>query len=319
MPTKKKTAQSKPIGSPARIPEAKPMPRKAVKAKAAALALAPVPTKPKEQVPIAKAKGRPMLSWVGKRPLRGVTAFPAQHVESFTAPGAAKVPVAEPAIWKDWPEKYPRSGLLFHGDNKEVLAHLLANGFRGQVQLIYIEPPFDSGADYVRKVNLRGLKGNAKIDGESYALGEQLQYTDIWSNDNYLQFMYERLLLLKELLAEDGTIYLHCDWNKSHHLRCLLDEVFGAGNCRNEIVWKRTSARSDSATFNHIHDTLYFYSKGDKIRFNQLALPHDPAYIARYYTFTEADGRKYATIDATQAGLRNGPSGKPWRDFDPAS
>src|ERR1035441_9342288 len=319
MPTKKRTTQSKPVAPPARAPKAKPALRKAVNAKPTAPALTPPPTKPREQVAIAKAKGRPMLSWVGKRPLRGVTAFPAQHVESFTAHGADKVPIAEAAIWKNWPEKYSRSGLLFHGDNKEVLAHLLANGFRGQVQLIYIDPPFDSGADYVRKVNLRGLKGNAKIDGESYALGEQLQYTDIWSNDNYLQFMYERLLLLKELLAEDGTIYLHCDWNKSHHLRCLLDEVFGAGNCRNEIVWKRTSARSDSATFNHIHDTLYFYSKGDKIRFNQLALPHDPTYIARYYTYAEADGRKYATIDATQAGLRNGPSGKPWRGFDPAS
>lgn len=102
-------------------------------------------------------------------------------------------------------------------------------------------------------------------------------------------------------------------------LRCLLDETFGAANCRNEIVWKRTSARSDSTTFNHIHDTLSFYSKGERIRFNQLAVPQDPAYVARYYTYVEKDGRKYATIDATQAGLRNGPSGKPWRGFDPAS
>ena len=117
----------------------------------------------------------------------------------------------------------PTAGLLFHGDNKEVLAHLLASGFRGKVNLIYIDPPFDSGADYVRKVSLRGGTSGAKLEGETYTLGEQTQYTDIWANDNYLQFMYERMLMLKELLArENGSLYLHCDWQKSHHLlRCL--------------------------------------------------------------------------------------------------
>jgi hypothetical protein len=87
-------------------------------------------------VNITAAKGRPMLSWVGKRPLRHVTAFPAQHIEHFDPTG--KLP--------------DKGGLLFHGDNKEVLAHLLANGFRGEVNLISIDPPFDSGADYVRTV-----------------------------------------------------------------------------------------------------------------------------------------------------------------------
>ena len=106
-------------------------------------------------VTITSAKGRPMLTWVGKRPLRTVTAFPAQHVESFDPTGDP----ADAAAWADWPAPYPHGGLLFHGDNKEVLAHLLANGFRGKVKLIYIDPPFDSGADYVRKVQLRGGGG----------------------------------------------------------------------------------------------------------------------------------------------------------------
>lgn len=317
--TTKKTAKAnKPLKKgkdlTAKARKTKPAP-KAVQV----IAQAATPRKPKEQVAIAAAKGRPMLTWVGKRPLLSVTPFPAQQIESLTFPNGEEVLTQNSEIWKDWPPHYPQGGLLFHGDNKEVLAHLLANGFRGKVYLIYIDPPFDSGADYVRKVNLRGSKGNARIEGQAYTLGEQLQYTDIWSNDTYLQFIYERLLLLKELLTEDGAIYLHCDWNKSHHLRCLLDEVFGVENCRNEIVWKRTSARSDSATFNHIHDTLFFYSKSERIRFKQLAVPHDPAYVARYYTYAEKNGRKYATIDATQAGLRNGPSGKPWRGFDPAS
>ena len=140
-------------------------------AKKVAPAVPAAEAKPKERVIITKAKGRPMLSWVGKRPLSAVTAFPAQLIESFTVPRADKVPLAEPAIWNDWPERYPRGGLLFHGDNKEVLAHLLANGFRGKVQLIYIDPPFDSGADYVRKVTLRGSGGSAKLDSEAYSLG----------------------------------------------------------------------------------------------------------------------------------------------------
>ncbi|MFN2544809.1 MAG: site-specific DNA-methyltransferase, partial [Actinomycetota bacterium] len=142
---------------------------------------------------VTAAKGRPMLTWVGKRPLSHVTAFPAQHVETFDPTGQL-TPSRTEEMWSDWPAAYPKGGLLFHGDNLEVLAHLLANGFRGQVDLIYIDPPFDSGADYVRRVSLRGRKEAAKLEGEGYTLGEQIQYTDIWANDNYLQFMYERLL-----------------------------------------------------------------------------------------------------------------------------
>ena len=120
----------------------------------------------KTEVKITAAKGRPMLTWVGKRPLSRVTAFPAQHIETFapTAPSPlAGEGRGEGGLWKDWPSAYPKGDLLFHGDNKEVLAHLLANGFRGKVNLICLDPPFDSGADYVRKVSLRGPKGTAKL------------------------------------------------------------------------------------------------------------------------------------------------------------
>src|SRR3970040_715920 len=213
---------------------------------------APPPTPPpRKEVAIAAAKGRPMLTWVGKRPLRHVVAFPAQHVETFDPTGDAVKRGGD--LWKDWPEAYPRGGLLFHGDNKEVLAHLLANGFRGKVNLIYIDPPFDSGADYVRKVSLRGPKGTVQLAGEGYTLGEQLQYTDIWANDNYLQFMYGRVLLLKELLSEDGSLYLHCDWHRNHQLRSVCDEVFGPERLVNEIVWQRTASPNASRRFGVLH------------------------------------------------------------------
>ncbi len=269
-----------------------------------------------KQVKITPAKGRPMLTWVGKRPLRVVPALPAQHVETYDPSGdlGKKKPTD---AWAEWPGEYPKGGLLFHGDNKEVLAHLLANGFRGKVNLIYIDPPFDSGADYVRKVQLRGAKGLAKIDGEDYTLGEQVQYTDIWANDNYLQFMFERLLLIKELLSENGSIYLQCDWHKSHHLRCLLDEVFGPQGIKNEIIWKRTSARSDSKTYNHIHDTILFYSKGIEFTWNNLLIPHPKDYVDKYYCYRDEDGRRFMALNLTADGVRHGSSGKPWRGYDP--
>jgi DNA modification methylase len=238
----------------------------------------------RQEVSVAAAKGRPMLTWVGKRPLKRVTAFPAQLVETFN-------PLGEKGGWQN---------LLFQGDNKEVLAYLLANGFRGKVNLIYIDPPFDSGADYVRKVQLRGAAGIAKIDGESYTLGEQIQYTDIWANDNYLQFMYERLMMLNELLAEDGCLWLHCDWHKSHQLRCLLDEVLGAEQFVNEVVWKRVDAHNNAYALGSIHDTLFLYAKGDSHIWNQIYLPLPEGTIERWYRHVEeGTGRRFNKADLT--------------------
>lgn len=301
MPTKKKnkllrTAKVKKAAKAKLAPAKAQRKTKAVVAKLAAPASAVI--KPKEQVAVSKAKGRPMLAWVGKRPLRAVTAFPAQYVESFATPGADKMAIADATIWKDWPGRYSRGGLLFHGDNKEVLAHLLANGFRNQVHLICIDPPFDSGADYVRKVTLRGVGGTAKLDGETYSLGEQIQYTDIWANDNYLQFMYERVLLLKELLSDGGSIYLHCDPRRSAFLRLVLDEVFGPDNFQSEIIWQRTNAHNmPSRTFARSHDSILFYTKGNVGVFNEQTVPVSEAQLKRYEP--DEQGRLYTGQDLT--------------------
>lgn len=218
-----------------------------------------------KRVEIKPAKGRPMLSWVGKKPLRDVIAYPAQLVETFAPEHAPKT---DKNLWKDWTEKFPKGGLLFHGDNKDVLAHLLANGFRGKVKLIYIDPPFDSGADYVRKVNLR--RGNFLVEGESYGIGEQIQYTDIWASDNYLQFIYERLLLLKELLSDDGTLWLHCDPKKNFQLRAVIDEVFSGDCFINEVIWFYSNKITDSSKkiFQRSHDTILGYSKSGNYKWN---------------------------------------------------
>ena len=178
---------------------------------------------------ITPVKGKPMLHWVGKRTIDTVNAYPAQLVETYNVENLEKEPTYD--RFKDGPH------LLFHGDNKEILSTLLVQGFRGKIDLIYIDPPFASGADYVRKVKLRGRKENLEAEGHSVI--EQTQYTDIWANDNYLQFMYERLSLMRELLSEKGSLYLHCDWRMNSYLRLAMDEIFGKSNFLNLVTWRR--------------------------------------------------------------------------------
>jgi DNA modification methylase len=267
---KKTTVKKKVSAKTGRKPNSQSKATPAVKSKArraaATKVAAPVPKQ--TTVEIKPAKGRPMLTWVGKKPLRNVTAYPAQLIETFDA----RQKTAKAERWQDWPKHLPQAGLLFHGDNKDVLAYMLANGFRERIKLIYIDPPFDSGADYVRKVELRGA-ASGKVVGEGYGLGEQLQYADIWANDNYLQFMYERLLLLRELLRQDGSLYLHCDWHKAHQLRFLLEEVFSAENFRNEIVWAYPGREMHiEHKYNAKHDSLLFVAKSDQARINMAAV-----------------------------------------------
>lgn len=190
-----------------------------------------------QKLKITPAKGRPMLNWVGKKPLDYVKGFPTQLVEVFD-PINAGIIIKTPTYDKlkdDW------QNLLFHGDNKDVLATLLELGFRGKIDLIYIDPPFKSGADYVRKVELRGLKNLGRIDGDEASILQQTMYFDIWNNDTYLQFMYERLLLMKELLSETGSIYVHLDWTVGHYVKLIMDEVFGEDNFRSQIIWNTAS------------------------------------------------------------------------------
>ena len=118
------------------------------------------------------------------------------------------------------------------GDNLQVMSHLLKD-YRGKVDLIYIDPPFDSKADYKKKIDIKGV-GKAESDNSSF---EEKQYGDIWTNDEYLQFMYERLLIMRELLSANGSIFLHCDWHKAQYIHCIMDEVFGQNGFRNEIIW----------------------------------------------------------------------------------
>ena len=203
---------------------------------------------------IKPVKGRPMLHWVGKRPIDTISNYPAQLVDTYNVENPEKEPSYDKFL--DGPN------LLFQGDNKEILSALLVQGFRGKIDLIYIDPPFASGADYVRKVALRGKK--EKLEAEGHTIAEQIQYSDIWANDNYLQFMYERLILMRELLSNNGSIYVHCDWRMNSYLRLVLDEIFSKGNFINEITWcYRDIGSRTTSYFKRKHENLLVYSKSE--------------------------------------------------------
>ena len=235
-------------------------------------------------------RGYPELWWAGKRPFTSTRYYPAQLKETY---GEAVDGVrADETPIRGWRNK------LYWGDNLQVMSHLLKE-FRGQVDLVYIDPPFDSKADYKKTVKLKG-----KQVSNDHSAFEEKQYSDIWTNDEYLQFMYERLILLRELLAETGSIWVHCDHNASHHIRCLLDEVFGSANFRNSIAWKRTSARSDAATFSQIHDTLFFYSKSEFYDFYSIYIKYSKDYIESKYSNIDKEGRRYQLTDITSPNPR---------------
>ncbi|MDE0009634.1 MAG: DNA methyltransferase [Candidatus Poribacteria bacterium] len=235
---------------------------------------------------IKPVKGRPMLHWVGKRPIDTISNYPAQLVETYDVEKPEKEPTYD--RFKEGPN------LLFHGDNKEILSTLLVQGFRGKIDLIYIDPPFASGADYVREVALRGKR--EKLEAEGHTIAEQIQYSDIWANDTYLQFMYERLTLMRELLSDNGSIFVHCDWRMNSYLRLVLDEIFGEFNFRNEIVWRKYGGHKNTAKlkFTTENDTLLFYSLTDRYTFNAIFRPLSEQTIKSEYRHTDENGRRYA-------------------------
>ncbi len=187
----------------------------------------------------ATPRGRGLLLWQGKQP-PGPATVPVVRLAEIFDP-RSELPLAQLDIEQHTPQS-PDSFLdqavpncLYYGDNRETLAYLLANGWRGLVRMVYIDPPFGTGVDYVRKVRLRGADGRV--------IGQSAEYRDAWVGDSYLQFMYERFFLLRELLAEDGSIWLHCDYRQNHRLRLLLEEVFGEENYLNTISWRSQVAR----------------------------------------------------------------------------
>ncbi len=220
-------------------------------------------------------RGFPELRWAGKRPFKSTQYFPAQKKESYGDPTDG---------W--W-------NRVYWGDNLQVMSHLLRE-FRSEIDFIYIDPPFDSKADYKKKISLNGA--SAENDHTSF---EEVQYSDLWNNDGYIQFMYDRLTIASQLLRPTGFIAVHVDWKKVHHLRVVMDELFGPQKFRNEIIWAYPGREMHiDNKFNAKHDNILLYGMSDeaKIRMANVAIPYDKeerVKSLRRKIHTDDDGREW--------------------------
>jgi DNA modification methylase len=198
------------------------------------------------------------------------------------------------------------ANLLVFGDNLQVLKTLLEMKERGEllnadgtpgVRICYIDPPFATKREF------RGSKN-------------QPAYRDKVERAEFIEFLRKRLIFIHELLADDGVLYLHLDTNKVHYMKVLLDEIFGPHNFRTEIIWKRSSAHSDTKQgrrqHGRIHDTILFYAKGNQWVWNPMFLPYAADYDAQEYRHIASDGRRYKQTDLT-AAKPGGDTSYEWR------
>ncbi len=201
---------------------------------------------------------------------------------------------------------------LIWGDKKYVLPSLL-DEFAGKVNLIYIDPPFATGADFSFTATIPDDPDTPGDQGATFvkqpSILEQKAYRDTWGKglDSYFQWFYETVSVLYGLLTEDGSIYVHCDPNVGSGVRFILDEVFSPTGFRNEISWKRQSAHNDSSKYGAVHDIIYFYSKSNKWIWNEVLAEPSPDYIEGFFDQVEAEtGRRYARGDLSAGGLSGG-------------
>ena len=207
---------------------------------------------------------------------------------------------------KEWPENYPKDwkNMLIWGDNKLVMSSLLKN-FAGKINLIYIDPPFFTGADFTVKTKI----GDESVEKEPSII-EDKAYRDTWAGGmaSYLKYMYERLVLMKELLAETGSIYVHLDWHVAHYVKVMMDEIFGWDKLRNEIVWVYHGPGSPGQQqFTRKHDIILWYTKSDEWIFNKddIRLPYHETTAGKF----ESEGTGFK---GTPADLSKGKIPEDW-------
>lgn len=236
----------------------------------------------------------------GKAPVERPN-LPFQVVETVNEP-RLKGGLAKPLLGEEeWTENYPRDwkNLLIWGDNNLIMSSLLKQGWAGKINLIYIDPPFFTGADFSVKTKV----GDEPVEKEPSII-EERAYSDIWSGGiaSYLKYMYERLTLMRELLTENGSIYVHLDWHVEHYVKVMMDEIFGYDNFVNEIIWCYTQGGRPIEGFPNKHDIVLFYAKSGKFIFNrkEIKIPYDlySDKSSSAFTRTDKEGRKYYTKTA---------------------
>lgn len=245
-------------------------------------------------------------------------------------------------MW-DTPEEV-KTETVYYGDNRKWLERWKKyHGLMGLFDLIYLDPPFNSNANYLFDKGAGGASAQMKAFADTWrwtttgpdnaqdrvrricedhrhrANKSIVGFRSMIGNSGmlaYLSYMADRLALLYDLLKETGSIYLHCDPTASHYLKCIMDEIFRPENFRNEITWKRTSSRMAKYKHPSVHDTILFYAKG-KHQLNKVFTDHDPEYISKFYRHEDKFGLYMIESLAGPGITKKGDSGKPWRRIDP--
>ena len=205
----------------------------------------------------------------------------------------------------EYPENYPKDwkNLLIWGDNKLVMSSLIKQCWAGKINLIYIDPPFFTGADFTVRTKI----GDEEIEKEPSII-EERAYKDTWSGGiaSYLKYMYERLVLMRELLAENGSIYVHLDYRTSHYLKIIMDEIFGYENMINEIIWGYTGPVQERIRLLPTkHDTILWYAKSEKYQIfkDKIRVPYNNQTVQRFkYRGPGGFTRPEGTVDLHEAG-----------------
>jgi len=214
------------------------------------------------------------LYWKDKKTEAEKVALPFQTVETVNAPKERGLYAEQLPRW--WPEGWKNK--LVWGDNKYIMSSLL-NEFAGKINLIYIDPPFATGADFSINIKLGDLEWTKEA-----SVIEEKAYRDTWGKglDSYLQMIYDRLVLMRELLSDNGSIYVHLDWHVGHYVKIIMDEIFGKENCRNEIIWCYTGPSRQSRDFPDKHDVVLRYTKSENYVFNidLLRVPYKKSSLA---------------------------------------
>lgn len=221
--------------------------------------------------------------------------------------------------------------MVIRGECVSACAYLKEQGI--QVDLVYIDPPFASGADYAKKVYIRRnpkvaqaiAKAEEELDIDELKAFEEKMYGDVWDKEKYLNWMYENLMAIKSVMSETASIYVHLDWHIGHYVKILLDEVFGEDNFRNEIMWQKLKAAKKQAdTFGNVHDTIFYYSLNPySYLHNKQFREYSKELINSHYSRIDENGRRYTDDSFTQTGqgpARNfgdrgiiePPAGKHW-------
>ena len=212
--------------------------------------------------------------------------------------------------------------MIIRGECLSACAYLKDKGVK--VDLVYIDPPFASGADYAKKVYIRRnpkiaeaiAKAEEELDIDELKAFEEKMYGDVWDKEKYLNWMYENLCAIKSVMSDTASIYVHLDYHIGHYVKILMDEIFGEDNFRNEIIWKRSTAHNDSTGFANLHDCIFYYSKSSDLLFETPLVPYSQEYIDRYYNKVDENGRKYLDRDLSAKGLKGAGYSYSWKGKD---